>query len=87
MSEQQPPVVRLEKSMLAAYLLLLFLGQLGLHRFYLNKPASGVAQLLLAIVGWATSWIGIGYVFLGILGIWLFIDLFLTAGMVRDANS
>ena len=50
MSDQEPQVVRLEKSMLAAYLLLLFLGQLGLHRFYLHKPGSGIAQLLLAIV-------------------------------------
>ena len=87
MTEQQPPIVRVEKSMLAAYLLLIFLGQFGLHRFYLNKPGSAIAQLLLAIVGWATSWIGIGFVFLGILGIWVFIDLFLTVGMVREANG
>ena len=87
MTDQQPTVVRVEKSMLVAYLLLIFLGQLGLHRFYLNRPGTAVIQLLLGIVGWVTIWIVIGYIPFGILGIWLFIDLFLTAGMVRKANG
>jgi TM2 domain-containing membrane protein YozV len=87
MTDQQPTVVRLEKSMLVAYLLLIFLGQLGVHRFYLNRPGTAIAQAILGIVGWMTSWLGVGYILLGILGIWLFVDLFLTAGMVREANG
>ncbi len=69
-----------------AYALWLFLGQVGLHRFYLNRVGSGVAQLLLGIVGWATVWVVIGFIPLAILWIWLFVDLFLTASMVREAN-
>jgi len=35
-TEKQVPVVRVDKSVGLAYLLLIFLGQLGAHRFYLN---------------------------------------------------
>ena len=87
MADQQTIIVKSEKSMGIAYALLIFLGQLGLHRFYLNRVGSGVAQLLLGIVGWATTWLLFGYALLGILWIWLFVDLFLTAGMVRAENE
>jgi len=87
MAEQQVIVVKTQKSMGVAYALLIFLGQLGLHRFYLNKPGSAVVQLLLGIIGWATVWFVIGFIPLGILWIWLVIDLFLTAGMVRAENT
>ena len=70
-----------------AYALWLFLGQLGLHRFYLDRAGSGIAQLLLGLVGWATVWIVIGFIPLVILWIWLLVDLFLTASMVREANQ
>jgi len=69
-----------------AYALWFFLGQLGLHRFYLGRVGSGAAQLLLGIVGWATVWVVIGFVPLAVLWIWLLVDLFLTASMVREAN-
>jgi TM2 domain-containing membrane protein YozV len=87
MAEQQTIVVKTQKSMGIAYALLIFLGQFGLHRFYLNRPVSGVIQLLLGVIGWATSWLLIGYIPLAILWLWLVIDLFLTAGMVRSANA
>ncbi|MBI4518766.1 MAG: NINE protein [Deltaproteobacteria bacterium] len=80
-------VIRTEKSMGTAYALLILLGQLGLHRFYLNRVGSGIAQLLLGIIGWATSFLLIGFVLLVPLWIWLVIDLFITAGMVRAANA
>ncbi len=87
MSEQQVIIVKQEKSMGLAYVLLIFLGQLGVHRFYLGKVGSGVAQLLLGLVGWATVWFLIGFIPLAILWVWVFVDLFLTAGMVRAANE
>ena len=79
-------VVAQPKSMAVAYLLWLFLGQLGLHRLYLGRVGSGIAQLLLGLVGWATVVFVVGFVPLAILWIWLLVDLFLTAGMVREAN-
>lgn len=87
MSEERVIIVKTEKSMGVAYALLIFLGQLGLHRFYLNRVGTGVAQLLLGLVGWATAWIMIGYIPLAILWVWVIVDLFLTAGMVREANK
>lgn len=87
MSERQVIIVKEEKSMGLAYVLLIFLGMLGIHRFYLGRIGTGVTQLLLCLVGWTTAWILIGFIPLGILWIWLFIDLFLTAGMVRASNA
>jgi len=87
MAEQQITIVKTQKSMGVAYALLIFLGQLGLHRFYLNKPGTAIVQLLLGIIGWATVWFVVGFIPLGILWIWLIIDLFLTAGMVRAENT
>ena len=87
MVEKQIIVVKTQKSMGVAYALLIFLGQLGLHRFYLNLPGTGIAQLLLGIIGWATVWVVIGFIPLAILWIWIVIDLFLTAGIVRAENA
>jgi TM2 domain-containing membrane protein YozV len=84
--QKQIVVVTQPKSMGVAYALLIFLGQLGLHRFYLGRVGSGIAQLLLGLVGWATVWVVIGFIPLAILWIWLVVDLFLTASMVREAN-
>ena len=86
MADPQVVVIKSEKSMGVAYVLLIFLGQLGIHRFYLGKVGSGITQLLLGVIGFATLWLIIGFIPLTILWIWLFIDLFLTAGMVRAAN-
>lgn len=40
------------KSKIAAGVLALFLGSLGVHNFYLGYTGKGVAQLLLTTVGW-----------------------------------
>ena len=48
-----------EKKRLVAFLLCFFLGALGVHRFYVGKVGSGIAQILT----------------LGGLGIWVLIDL------------
>ena len=64
------------KSVGVAYLLWLFLGMLGAHRFYAGSKKTGVMQLLLAlsIVGWV------------VLIPWLLVDLALIPGIVRDEN-
>lgn len=46
------PVWQSSKSKLAAGLLGIFLGGLGVHNFYLGNTGKAVAQLLLTLVGW-----------------------------------
>ncbi len=43
------------KSRLATVLLAWFLGTFGLHRFYIGKIGTGVAILILGILGWSTT--------------------------------
>ena len=64
-------------SMATAYVLGVFLGLFGAHRFYLNRKGSGIAMLLLSIT---------------ILGLvitipWHVIDWFLIAGWVREKTE
>ena len=56
-----------------AYLLWFFLGWVSGHRFYLGRWKTALLQILLFFVA-------IGFV-------WLFIDLFLIPGMVRDIRE
>ncbi len=74
------------KSAGVSYLLLLFLGGLGAHRFHLGRTGTAVAQLPLTILGWTLLAVVVGIVLLIPLGIWLIVDLFLVPGMVRDHN-
>jgi len=60
-----------QKSSGVAWLLWIFTGGVGGHRFYLGRIGTGVAMLLT----------------LGGLGIWSLIDLFLLSGMIRDTNE
>jgi TM2 domain-containing membrane protein YozV len=69
------------KSTGAAYLLWFFLGGFGAHRFYLGRVGTGVAQLLLFVLGWIplfAGWI--------VLGIWWLIDAFLIPDLIRVEN-
>lgn len=70
-----------KKSVGASYLLWFFLGGLGVHRFYLNQTGTGVAQLLLGLLGWLPLFLG--WV---VLGIWLIVDLFLIPGIAANEN-
>lgn len=61
-----------QKSWVVALLLCLFLGCLGIHRFYLGRTASGILMLLTA----------------GGFGIWALIDFFVILfGSFRDGNG
>ncbi|WP_373456295.1 TM2 domain-containing protein [Rhizobium sp. L1K21] len=72
------------KSVGAAYVIWLFLGGLGVHRFYLGRTGSGTAILILMILGWLTIALGVGLVFLFVVGLWVLIDAFLIPGMVNQ---
>ncbi|GAB4073724.1 hypothetical protein GCM10028778_12270 [Barrientosiimonas marina] len=75
------------KSMLLSYVLLIFLGSLGIHRFYLGKKGSAIAQLCLTVGGWLTAILIIGIVALIVVGVWLIVDLFLVPAIVEHQNS
>ena len=74
------------KSAVIAYLLWFFLWFLAGHRFYAGKPISAIFQLLLHAIGWATTVIFIGYIFLGLWAIWWVIDALLIPGWIRNRN-
>ena len=67
-------------SMTPAYLLCIFLGSLGLHRFYMRRKGSGLAMLLITVLS------------AGILGLliclpWAIVDLFLIPGIIRQEDT
>ena len=70
-----------KKSAGVAYLLWFFVGSFGAHRFYLGETGTGIAQLLLLLLGWIPFFLG--WV---ALGIWLFVDLFLIPGIATRKN-
>ena len=46
------------KSKMAAGLLGIFLGSLGIHNFYLGYTGKAIAQLLLTVIGWIACGLG-----------------------------
>src|SRR5262245_22238388 len=76
-----------KRSIVVAYLLWFFLGGAGGHRFYAGKIGSAVAQLSLLIFGILLTFVGIGFLLLMVLGIWVLIDAFLIPAWIRNQNS
>lgn len=70
------------KSARAAYILLLLLGLLGAHRFYLGRGRTGVAILALTLIGA----MGVSPALLGSV-VWLIVDAFLIPGWIREHNG
>ena len=64
------------KSKTAAYLLWLFLGWFGAHRFYAGETRTGAAQALMTL----------SVVFFPFMLLWWLFDLFLVPGMVNERN-
>lgn len=58
----------------AAYLLCIFVGVIGAHRFYLGRTGSAIAMLLISLT----------FVGLVVTAIWALIDLFLIPSMIRE---
>ena len=70
--EQQEEKQENPKSQIVALLLAIFLGGLGIHRFYLGYPGIGIIQLLTA----------------GGCGIWAIVDIIMIAtGSLKPADG
>ena len=72
------------KSPLVAYLLLIVLWGLGVHRMYLGRWLSGILMAVLWGLGWLTAPILIGWPLLGLVSLWVIIDMFLIPGMIQE---
>ena len=70
-----------KKSVAAAYILWLFLGSFGAHRFYLGRTGSGAAQLALLLLGWIPFFLG-----WFVLSVWWLVDAFLIPGQAEQSN-
>lgn len=70
-----------KRSVGVAYLLWLFLGGLGAHRFYTGRVLSGLAMFLLLVLALGTA--GASLI---VLALWCVLDAFLIPGWVRREN-
>ena len=57
-----------------AALFALFLGTLGMHKFYLGEKNAGLTYLICTVVGWLTCWLVIGLLPILVISILAFID-------------
>lgn len=76
-----------QKEVGTAYLFAILLAGFAAHRFYLGKPGSAIAMLLLWQVGVATAWLGIGLLLGLAFLIWWIVDLCTLRGMVEQENA
>lgn len=85
---QQPTVIIQEgRSTVLAYVLLVFLGWLGVHRMYLGKWITGLTMAVLFGVGSATAAILIGWIPLIAWGLMIVRDLVTLPIQVAAFNS
>ena len=75
------------KSIVVAYLLWWFLGMFGGHRFYLGRPKTAIAQLLLFSVGALTAFVIFGWVLLFTWFVWWALDVYFTYQIVVEENK
>lgn len=79
------------KNMVVAVLLAFFLGTFGIHNFYLGYTQKGVIQLVLNVVGWATTWLLVGFVAVFAVAVWVIVDIIQIVTRqgqyVTDANG
>lgn len=80
-----------QKSWVVAAILAFFLGSVGAHNFYLGRKVRGGTQLLLTILGYLTMILLVGYLIVGFVGLWAFLEFILIlvgAGSYRfDSNG
>lgn len=83
------PMVVGGKSLGTAYVLWFFFGGLSVHRFYLGRPLSAIAQVCLWYVSLMFFFAGFYLAFFTLIAgaVWILADAFLMPGMQRAANE
>lgn len=77
-----------DKSKVVAGLLQIFLGGLGIGRFYIGDNTTGTIQLVLTIVGFVTLIVFVGFFILVGVSIWALVDgILMLSGSVRDSRG
>lgn len=77
-----------DKSKLVAGLLQIFLGSLGVGRFYIGDNTTGAIQLGLTIIGYITAIFIVGIFIVFGVAVWALIDgIMMLTGNVRDKNG
>lgn len=84
--EQSTVVVVRPKSVILTYVLWLFLGWLGIHKFYLRQPIQGLLYLALTGITSLLTPIGLGWITGIPLGLLFFKDLFTNILRVAILN-
>ena len=77
------------KSKMAAGLLGIFLGQFGVHNFYLGYTGKAVTQLLLTIFGYILAIFVVGIFMVAAAGIWGLVEgiMLLSGSINTDASG
>ena len=82
------------KMSVVAYALALLVGCFGAHRFYLDRPLTGLAMAVISLspmallvlppAYWQQTY---EYGVLAVMGVWNAVDMFLIPGWVRECNG
>lgn len=83
----QSEMSKRETNSTLAWVLWFFLGTLGGHRFLLGEKTTGAVMLILTLMGWATSWLLIGFLILPVVWIWWVVDAFNLSKMIDKRNE
>lgn len=76
------------KDWIVTLLLAIFLGGLGIHRFYTGHTGSAITQIVLTFLGGLLSVILIGIPLLIVVGIWVLVDIIrIATGSFKDING
>ena len=74
------------KSLPVGFVLCLFFGTIGIHRFYLQRPHART-MLILGLFGWVGTPFVSGLILLFPIGAWWLLDLFFVASWVHENNA
>jgi hypothetical protein len=75
------------KSILVAYLLWFVLGAIAAQRLYTGRWLTALIYSVIHLLSWLSTPIGIGWIGLGVVGLWWVIDALLIPGWITAHNT